>query len=124
MKYSEILDDVISGKWVRANKDSPWIYMDNEKGLWFEDGNTSACIVPRKSYSLNTWEVKEEDPKEKPDHILIDPKEWFPKTMKDAEEFLRSITHEMDDKSRNAFIFGWQSALRWQKDKKVNIKSK
>ncbi len=50
-------------------------------------------------------------------NLMIDPKDWFPKTMKSAEEFLRSIAHEMDEKEREAFIFGWQSSIRFQEDK-------
>ena len=47
----------------------------------------------------------------------IDPIKWFPKTMKSAEEFLKNITHDMDEKERKAFIFGWQSSIRFQEDK-------
>ncbi len=57
MKYSEILPDVIAGKWVRNNKKHMWMVM-NEKGLWSTSSDATGGPISREAYELDTWEVK------------------------------------------------------------------
>jgi len=56
MNYSEILPDVLEGKWVRFNSEDPWMEMDYGSGKFVSDGKV--VTVPRPAYGFDTWEVK------------------------------------------------------------------
>ncbi len=58
MKYSEILPDVLAGKWVRHKPNHEW-FMMSESGIFVKGGKTLVSI-DRNSYDLDTWEVKPE----------------------------------------------------------------
>lgn len=76
MNYSEILPDVLAGKWVREKEDRPWVRM-TENGNWVTDNphlikrddvglgksNSDSGIpttIGREVFNLDTWEVKKE----------------------------------------------------------------
>jgi len=62
MKYSEILDDVLAGKWVRTNPNCEWIRM-GEEGVFYDEAGCKTNIR-RNTYTFKTWEVK-------PDEIYV-----------------------------------------------------
>lgn len=66
MKYKEILDDVLDGKFVSPTFGGTWIKMRDD-GLW-EAENGTILDVPKRYYSSDTWVVlvkpKEPNPSE------------------------------------------------------------
>ncbi len=56
MKYKDIIEDVLSGKFARHSKNRDWVMMD-EYGNWINEHGKSV-IISRTLLSLDTWEVK------------------------------------------------------------------
>lgn len=62
MKYKDILEDVLEGKWVRPHKGSAWVRMIGDGR--FEDERGNAFIMYKSQYKHDTWEVKPDIPEE------------------------------------------------------------
>ena len=62
MKYSEILQDVLAGKFVRQCKTCRWIIL-KESGMWDDGPHNPDFVLEKRDYAIDTWEVKQ-DPEE------------------------------------------------------------
>ena len=60
MRYQDILPDVLVGKLVRSDNNLAWLRM-LENGKWTNTETGGAFSLSRKTYLLDTWEVKQEE---------------------------------------------------------------
>ncbi len=59
MKYKDILDDVLAGKWFRLKSGCDWVRMD-ENGR-YENMEGTYMYFTRNDHQQDTWGVKPED---------------------------------------------------------------
>ena len=63
MKYKDILEDVLAGKWFRQKPKAAWLKMC-ENGQLVNEYDQFGIVIPKVEYDLDTWEIKPDIPED------------------------------------------------------------